>query len=142
MKKKHTYLLACLAMALIAGVYWFNQHSNSAAKVGTLELPFVTRLEDDVEILGYLLAIDVAPYGAFKLKNEDRRPFLQVVQTLLAGTPARKKNDLFLSKGAVVWLVIQENWPASREWFENPAVVSNGSVSIKLIGERILTLHP
>jgi hypothetical protein len=132
------YILA--AITLLASVYYLSQ---LGTPIGKLELPYVKEPLTETSLQAALISIEMAPVTSLRLQSSDRMPFLRFVQTLCASAQIPKRNNFYLSKNATVWAVIRENWPASKKWFEDPAIVPNGNdVSIKAIAPLIFTLYP
>lgn len=138
-------LIIVVATAFLVCFYFLHQHNKiiKQTSTGVLQLPLIKEPVTENSLMAALVAIEVVPVTSLNLKSEDRISFLQFLQQICALAQMPKRDGLYLSKNATVWRVLRENWPVSKNWFEDPSLVPNGEdVSIKAIAPRIFALLP
>lgn len=95
---------------------------------GVVHLPVGMPVETKEDLENLFLAIRMEAPGRWRLGEEHKAPFLTYVAQACSLAELEHMRDLKIDEDAEVWLILQESFPESRSYFEDPQIVREGYV--------------
>lgn len=136
---KKNYWVTIVPVATLLIFIFLNTYS---VPIGRLQLPPISAPISETSLMQALALIHTEPVTSHRLQEKDRKPFLQFVQQICALEEVSNRHEIYISKNAEVWLILQENWPSSKAWFDDPVISLQNSVAVKKITPNIMKLYP
>lgn len=137
---KRTYDFMYMPPFIIALCVLMVLTSCSPEPTGGVYLPVGMPLETKKDLENIFLAVKLEKPGRWRLGEEYKAPFLTYVAQACSLAELEHMRDLKIDEDAEVWLILKENFPESRAFFEDPNIVREGYVMPAELVKGMITL--